>query len=205
VAEKSIGVSNIVNGASRLQPVVLGIGQAAGALAGTALLSNKSLQEIEVREVQQALLDKKAYIMPYTDVKPTHPHFQAIQRIGATGILKGHGVPYKWANQTWFYPGREISQFELVEGLRPIYPQLAQYWSASGEALTASGLLEILRLIDQKITGEAMENAWNAGKLGPIFNVENPLTRAQTAALLDVLLDPFAIPVGLDGNLTGKN
>ena len=33
VAEKSIGVSNIVNGASRLQPVLLGIGQAAGALA----------------------------------------------------------------------------------------------------------------------------------------------------------------------------
>lgn len=205
VAEKSIGVSNIVNGASRLQPVVLGIGQAAGALAGTALLKKQSLQEIKVREVQQALLDKDAYIMPYMDVKPAHPHFQAIQRIGATGIMKGQGVPYKWANQTWFYPEREISQFELVQGLRPLYPQLAQYWSASGEALTASGLLEILRLVDQKITEEVIENAWNAGKLGPIFNVEHPLTRAQTAALLDVLLDPFAIPVGLDGNLIGKN
>jgi hypothetical protein len=205
VAEKSIGVSNIVNGASRLQPVVLGIGQAAGALAGTALLKNKSLQEIEVREVQQALLDKNAYIMPYIDVKPNDPHFQSIQRIGATGILKGHGVPYKWANQTWFYPEREISQFELVEGLRPFYHQLAQYWSASGEPLTGDGLSEILVVIDKKITLNTVENAWDAAKFGSGFNPKNSLNRAQVAVLLDSLLNPFAIPVGLDGNLVKKN
>lgn len=37
VAEKSISVSNIANGTTRLQPVVLQIGQAAGALAALAV------------------------------------------------------------------------------------------------------------------------------------------------------------------------
>ena len=40
VAEKSISVTNIVNGATRLQPVVLGIGQAAGALAAVSIRNN---------------------------------------------------------------------------------------------------------------------------------------------------------------------
>lgn len=201
VAEKSIGVSNIVNGASRLQPVVLGIGQAAGALAGTALLKNKSLQEIGVREVQQALLDNNAYIMPYIDIRPNHPHFQAIQRIGATGIIKGHGVPYKWANQTWFYPEREISQYELVEGLRAIYPALTQYWSASGEPLTVEGLLEILQVVDRNVKLLDIEQAWNSAGLKKGFSSKNLLTRLEVAVILDGILNPFQIPVRLDGNL----
>lgn len=201
VAEKSIGVSNIVNGASRLQPVVLGIGQAAGALAGNALLNNRSLLEIEVREVQQALLDNNAYIMPYIDIRPNHPHFQAIQRIGATGIMKGHGVPYKWANQTWFYPEREISQYELLEGLRAIYPALTQYWSASGEPLTVEGLLEILQVVDRNVELQDIEHAWNSVRFDKAYSAKIPLNRLEVAVLLDGILNPFQIPIRLDGNL----
>jgi len=132
VAEKSIGVTNIVNGATRLQPVVLGIGQAAGALAAVALQKNVQPREVDIRSVQQALLDAKAYIMPFIDVPAEHPHFAAIQRIGATGILKGEGVPYKWANQTWFYPERQVSCYAVTEALRPYYEPLRTYWNASG-------------------------------------------------------------------------
>src|SRR5690606_15027441 len=121
VAEKSISVTNIVNGATRLQPVVLGIGQASGALAALALQKGVQPRQVAIRDVQQALLDAKAYIMPYIDVESTDPHFAAIQRIGATGILKGTGVPFKWANQTWFYPDRAVSGYELAEGLRPYF------------------------------------------------------------------------------------
>ena len=40
VAEKSVSVSNIANGSTRLQPVVMQIGQAAGALAAIAVKQN---------------------------------------------------------------------------------------------------------------------------------------------------------------------
>lgn len=200
VAEKNIGVSNIVNGASRLQPVVLGIGQAAGALAATALLEGKNLQEVSVRSVQQNLLNSNAYIMPFIDVKPDHQYFQAIQRIGATGILKGFGVPFKWANQTWFYPEKEISEFELADGLRPYYTSLSNYWSASGEMLTIDFLLGLLREIDPKIELKDLEKAWHtAGFEKELFQPSQRLKRFQVAVLIDQILNPFAIPVNLQG------
>ncbi len=72
--------------------------------------------------VQQNLLDKNAYLIPFIDIPTDHPHFAADQKIGVTGILKVFGVPYKCSNQTWFYPEREISEFELIDGMRPLFP-----------------------------------------------------------------------------------
>ena len=43
VAEKSISVSNLMNGATRLQPVVMQLGQAAGALAALACIEDKGV------------------------------------------------------------------------------------------------------------------------------------------------------------------
>ena len=60
VAEKNISVSNIVNGTTRLQPVVLGIGQASGALAALSILEKKNPRDISVRKVQNSLLESKA-------------------------------------------------------------------------------------------------------------------------------------------------
>ena len=102
VAEKSVSVSNLINGATRLQPVVMQLGQAAGALAALACIQDKSVKKVSVRTVQQALLDAGCYIMPYLDLDKDDPHFKAIQKIGATGILRGEGRNVGWANQTWF-------------------------------------------------------------------------------------------------------
>ncbi|GHB31610.1 FAD-dependent oxidoreductase [Mongoliitalea lutea] len=201
VAEKSIGVSNIVNGASRLQPVVLGIGQAAGALAAVAILNQQNLQEVEVRKVQQHLLDANAYIMPYIDVQPFHTYFQAIQRIGATGILKGFGVPYKWANQTWFYPDKTLSEYELAEGLRQLYPKLSNYWNASGEALTMAFFIELMQELDARLTIDIIRKGWENTGMGHFPTMNQPLTRMEVAVLVDEVLNPFAISIDLQGRL----
>lgn len=102
VAEKSISVSNIMNGATRLQPVVMGIGQAAGALAALSSSRGTAVRNVPVRAVQDVLLAEGCYIMPYLDLKPSEEGFGAIQRIGATGIVKGEGRNVGWSNQTWF-------------------------------------------------------------------------------------------------------
>ena len=60
VAEKSISVSNIANGATRLQPVVLQIGQAAGALAAICAKQKISPKDIDVRSVQNVLARESA-------------------------------------------------------------------------------------------------------------------------------------------------
>ena len=104
VAEKSISVSNLVNGTTRLQPVVLQIGQVAGLIASESVKKNITTHQIDVRAIQEKYLDKGGYIQPYLDVKKDHPFFKAFQRIGSTGILKGTGINVGWSNQSWFYP-----------------------------------------------------------------------------------------------------
>ena len=105
VAEKSISVTNIMNGATRLQPVVMQIGQAAGVLAALAVSRGTKVRDVPVRDVQDKLLASRCYIMPYMDLKPGDAGFGAIQRIGATGLMKGEPRYKDWSNQTWFASG----------------------------------------------------------------------------------------------------
>lgn len=192
VAEKSISVSNIVNGATRLQPVVLGIGQAAGALAALASLRGETPAEVPVREVQAALLSAGAYLQPYTDVPPDDPDFAAIQRIGSTGILRGTGVSYQWANQRWFYPGRPISEAELLWGLQSFYPQLATRNDGSGAPLGKDYLQRLL--VDLGSDGAATD------RLLATYADDHAFNRREVAVAIDRLLDPFSRAIDLHGH-----
>ncbi|WP_268036076.1 FAD-dependent oxidoreductase [Algoriphagus sp. PAP.12] len=201
LAEKSISVSNIVNGASRLQPVVLGIGQAAGVLGALASSKKLPLDQVSIRDVQQILLDQKGFIMPFLDMNPTDKHFQAMQKIGATGILKGEGVPYLWANQTWFYPERLVTEYELVSGLKTYYSQLDGNWGASGDYLTLEKLEQFLKIIDPKLTWEGLLKIADSEGLVIDFSADRKLTREEVSVLLDSILDPFSIPIDWDGSI----
>lgn len=120
VVEKSISVSNLLNGTTRLQPVVMQVGQAAGVLAALAVRNRCPIKEVKVREVQTALLDAGGYLMPYLDLPKDHPHFKALQRIGATGIMRGVGKNAGWSNQTWFRAQEAMSADDLF--LEEYYP-----------------------------------------------------------------------------------
>lgn len=90
VAEKSWSVSHIANGSSRLQPVCILIGQAAGAAAALAAQKNIQPFELSVAELQATLLnDEKAppTLIPLFDVKPNNPHRAAIQRLIISGVI----------------------------------------------------------------------------------------------------------------------
>lgn len=199
LAEKSISVSNIVNGASRLQPVVLGIGHAAGVLATVALEEKKPLSEVSIRRVQQLLLEQKAYLMPFLDMNPSQIHFESMQKAGAAGIFKGEGVPYLWANQTWFYPERLATEYEVVDGLRPIYPNLKDFWGASGDYLTGARLMVFLKMIQPEFTEENIRLAWTNGALEGDFSLDKKLTRREVSVLLDEVLDFFVLEVDWNG------
>ena len=76
VAEKNISVSHIANGATRLQPVVLGIGQAAGMAAALCIEFNCQPRDLPVSQLQTALLTDKiapAAVIPLFNLSPSHP------------------------------------------------------------------------------------------------------------------------------------
>jgi hypothetical protein len=101
VCEKNISVSWEMNGATRLQPVVMGLGQAAGALAALAVRKGCHPSEVPAEEVQAVLLDHGCYLLPFLDKKPGEPGFRELQEAGVRGEVKGTGRSIGLANETW--------------------------------------------------------------------------------------------------------
>lgn len=201
VAEKGISVSNVVNGTTRLQPVVMLTGQAAGVLAALAVKQKKQAREVRIREVQKYLLNAGAYIMPYYDVSPAHPYFIQIQKTGATGILKGKGEPSGWANRTWFYPDSTVRTAVFIKELE-IFSGKKINDTAAGE-LTIKHAIEIMNKLAPVKNKTRAEDA--AYLLKPGVNNSDSgrkITRAELAVLLDKILDPFhSVQVDHSGNL----
>ena len=188
-AEKAISVSNIVNGSTRLQPCVLLTGQAVGLLAAKAALTNRTARDVSVREVQQALLDAKAYLMPYADITPAHPHFTSVQRIGATGILRGRLQPSGWANRTWFDADSTITWGSLWQGLEPyLVYQPDRDLSA---ITTGRDLLWVLEEFTDEVPSiERMKAMYEAAGF-PAWNPDRLLRRIEWAVILDQWVNPF--------------
>lgn len=203
VAEKSISVTNIVNGATRLQPVVMLLGQASGALAAVCVKDGTTPDKVNIRKVQEELLRSKAYLMPYRDVSSSDPAFAAINRIGATGILRGTGIPYKWANQTWFYPSYALSEWELVNGLATYFPAVSSY-HGSGAPLTAGAFLEIVKAIQPDYSEESLKRDWKRCGISISYEKSTALSRGNAALLIDQVLNPFSVPVDFNGKLVNS-
>jgi len=83
VCEKNISVSHIANGSTRLQPVVMNIGQAAGMAAALCIEFNCQPPELSVRKLQEALLTDKfapATVIPLYNLSPENPVWLEWQR-----------------------------------------------------------------------------------------------------------------------------
>lgn len=213
-AEKSISVSNVVNGTTRLQAIALLIGQAAGTLAATAAKENIPAEKVSIRRVQNELLQTNAYIMPYFDLPLLHPHFEAVQKIGATGVLKGQGVPTGWANRTYFHPDSLVNRNQLVKDIAP-YNTLKE---SQHKTLLLSEAIDLIiqmaaenKIIDTKNSKNSIQTtasnykwslqnkplltkqikaAWVDWKFG-YFDEQMPLTRLEFAVILNATIDPF--------------
>ncbi|NJP19717.1 MAG: FAD-dependent oxidoreductase [Hydrococcus sp. CRU_1_1] len=75
VCEKNISVSHIANGSTRLQPVVMNIGQAAGMAAALCIELNCQPHEVPIRHIQEALLTDSvapAAAIPLYNLVPEH-------------------------------------------------------------------------------------------------------------------------------------
>jgi hypothetical protein len=198
VADKAISVSNVINGSTRLQPCVLLTGQAAGTLAALSIQENCNPRDINIRKIQQTLLDAGAYLMPLYDVKPVDRDFQAIQRVTASGILKVKGEPWKWANRTWFYPDTTIAINEFSEGIIAFFPNVALVKNSS--PLTVKSAFEILGECLGKDVSAEFKQIWET-RMTRKYDPELAITKRELSVAVDEILRPFeAREIGFDGN-----
>ena len=187
VAEKSISVSNIVNGSTRLQPVVLQIGEAAGIVAALAVKQGIEPREVSVREVQREVLAGGGYLLPFLDLPATDPHFGALQRVGVTGIIEGVGMTVGWENQSWFRANETISMDELSRGLHSFDAEIPHI--AEQRNVTLQDLIEHGSVTAEQWAEWGLEN----------FDPQRDATRLECAVVIDKVLNPFAKGVTING------
>lgn len=191
LAEKSISVTNIVNGASRLQPVSMQIGQVAGTVAAMAVRKRCSPRSLSVRSVQAQLLKEGMYLLPYLDVDKHSPLFGPLQRIGATGLLRGEGKHVGWQNQTWINADSLLTHADL-NGFKDVYPRFVP--PTNGERFVSlTGFLKVMADLDRrlsKLTVVEAQAVLDSYKI-TAAHASAYLTRAQAAVLLDHFLHPF--------------
>lgn len=198
LSEKSISVTNLVNGTTRLQPVCLLVGQASGVLAALSVKENKSPKNVSIREVQNQLLEAGAFLMPYSDISIDAYGFYAMQRVGATGILKGEGKNVGWENHTHIYPNKLLTSNDLKAGLMNwlvlnkkdinsefpkyngvvnlFYALLKKHGTTKRKSVIRKQIKSISKLYKFKFTSKA-----------------DKLTRMQFAVLIDSIVNPFQL------------
>jgi hypothetical protein len=170
------------------------IGQAAGAAAALSRIEGRPVRRVSIRSVQAALLDAGCYIMPYLDLQKDDPHFKALQKIGATGILRGEGRNVGWANETWFRAGdpllaEDIFKEDYHAGALPL----------SGPVKVGQ-LLDVLRGMGVPLSEQA-ESWWVSLGLTD-FDPGRVISRLEAAVVIDAAVDPFAMfDVDYDGNV----
>jgi hypothetical protein len=111
-AEKNYSQSRLVNGATRMQPHTLNVGQAAGALAALAVRHGVAPRRVDPVLVQRVLLAAKSTLnlTPLQDVPQENADWPAIQLATVHGLLL--------LEEGKFHPQRPLSRAELHAALR---------------------------------------------------------------------------------------
>ena len=108
VGEKSIAVSHIANGCTRLQPVVMLMGQALGIYAALGKEEGKPPRDVDVDRVQETLLDAGCQLYIMYDVPAGDDLFRPVQELALHGILQDDDptelepdepMPARWAHR----------------------------------------------------------------------------------------------------------
>jgi hypothetical protein len=216
VCEKGISVSNIVNGTTRLQPCILLTGQAAGVLAAKSAIDGKRPGNVNVRDIQQLLLKRKCFIMPFVDVKVDDLHWEATQRVGASGLMRGTGKSVGWANKTYFYPDSSIQYKELVDALKEWGVEAsfqADHKLSVGEAIEMSKSLyknspyrlKNNREIKKYDSGFGTQIFWVQTLNLSHYELVRPIKRIELAVLFDyTLANMLRVEINIKGEITNS-
>ena len=117
-ADKAFSTSHMANDATRLQPLILTLGQAAGAAAALSVQFDHPPAGLPVRQLQQHLIDDRrapVAVVPLWDTPWHHPHWRQRQHqalldpslVGSDGSWRGQAEPLE------ITPPAEPTELEL--------------------------------------------------------------------------------------------
>lgn len=180
-------------------PIYIQSGQAIGASAAYCAFFKTTTDKINIRTLQGELLAYHGQIVPFQDIALNDPHFSAIQRVGATGILKAESNNEGDSATFHFNPIKTVSSKEIEPVLVNLYTR-SQIWFSDKniEKLSLNDLLSLIKFTALK--GEELDADVKKGwaqrfHFSGEFNSKENLTRRQVAVLIDYYLKPFNVKV----------
>lgn len=111
VADKNISVSHIVNGTTRLQPVVMSVGQAVGTAAAMASMEGIQPRNVNVKVLQQKLLDTKNNLFYFKDLHVDDYAYKYATRLAIKNVISGY-------SDFSFKPNNPISETDFLKILK---------------------------------------------------------------------------------------
>ncbi|GAA4783319.1 hypothetical protein GCM10023231_08710 [Olivibacter ginsenosidimutans] len=185
-------------------PLLMLLGQASGAAAAYCAFFNTTADKINTRTIQGELLGNKSFLLPFQDISLQDPHYQQIQRIGATGILQGHYNRKDGQKQFLFYPDSLVSSAEIEPITKQIYTR-SQIWFKDKQiaTLTLKDLLSLIKYVANR--GDELDAEIEKGwakrfKFKGSYDLSRKLTRREFAVLTDIYLQPFFVRVNFNGD-----
>ncbi len=129
VSGSHIGFSTL-----RMEPCWMALGQAAGIAGSLSIDSRKAIRDVDVTVLQKKLIDQKATLIYFKDVRPDNPDFAMLQYMGLRGYVSyweaklddtmTDEIKTKWETLSGLKLGSDVKTKR--EGLTQIYQKLSQ-------------------------------------------------------------------------------
>ena len=196
-------VQRLSTGTAADIPFMMHVGQAVGAAAAYTAFFKTTPDKLDARTVQGELLQYGGRLMPFVDVPLESPHFSAIQRVGATGMLLGRTDEY---GQLYFDADSPVTADEVKPVLNALFSR-SQIWfidHAAVDTFTMADLFSYIKFVGQRgneLEGQVQKYWERRYHFKNEYDEQQQATRAHVAVLLDAYCDPFDVKVGLDGTI----
>lgn len=180
-------------------PLFVQTGQAIGASAAYCAFFKTTHDKINIRTLQGELIAYHGQLIPFQDIDILDVHFPIIQRIGATGVLKGAVVEENNRIVFNFNPLHTISSKEIQPIILNLYTR-SQIWfhNKDIEKLKLNDLLSLIKFTALK--GDELDADVKKGwkqrfKFDGEYDLDLDLTRRHAAVLIDYYLKPFHVKI----------
>jgi FAD dependent oxidoreductase len=182
-AEKNISQSRMANGATRLQPHTMLMGQAAGAITALAVKRHVRPRDLDPVLVQLALLDADdiLFLTPINDIRRDGPNWKPVQLVLTHGLMTDTNGK--------FNPRAALAAADLARIVAQLFSSAPAQPDVGDAPVTGERFLQILsrgiaasdRPFELKVT---------------LQDPAHPITRAEAARVLAKFLEQRANSVG---------
>lgn len=207
VTEKGMSTTHLVNASTFYPSVQMTVGQGVGAAAAYCVFFEKTTANLDVRAIQQEIMDFHGMIYSFNDVAPTDRYFRSLEQVCATGLIKIALETKGRTAQSLFKPDSTLSTADLKPVLMELYTRAFIWFSKNkpGEYFTVADMLSFIcdqTLSDPRSFQMMLQNQWQSVyQFSKPFDMNRPCTRYEFAVLMNKYINPFKTKVSIRGKV----